>query len=327
MLKDYKAKTLKNKFQRPYYSPKVNSYEIDYVSSGEFGKQFRHYLAVININTKYLFMIPLRLNTNPTLQDTYAIIEQINTDLIALNRDMRIDNLRGDGDRKFGSIVDDVDGANVDIPQNNKVIRLGNYDNMVFTKNIFTKYLKENNISMYLNPSKFTNKNRVIDRAIRTIRDKIGEDQSKWLNKNIVQKAVDEYNHTKHSAFLNKFTPYEVQFNRDLEEYFIREHIEDSEKITEKQSIAGLFNYKRGNIILVHLDLSKTSQMFKKQRRAFNKLAEFQSYEHGNVKCILIKFEKNNYYMDSDEIIIPIYYTKFVSKDLDTIPNEYKQLL
>jgi hypothetical protein len=327
MLKDYKAKTLKNKFQRPYYSPKVNSYEIDYVDSGTFGKRFRHYLAVININTKYLFMIPLKLNANETLQDTYAIIKQINDSLIALNKDMKIDNIRGDGDRKFGTIVDDVDGSNIDIPQNNKIIKLGNYDNMNFTKNIFTEYLKDNNISMYLNPSKFANKNRVIDRVIRTIRDKIGEDQTKWLDKRIVQKAVNEYNHTKHTAFNNKFTPYEVQFNRELEEYFIREHIEDLEEINEKQSKAGLFKYKRGNIILVHLDLSKTSQKFQKQRRAFNKLAYFDSYEHGNVKCYLLKSDKNKIFPSGDEIVIPIYYTKFVSKDGASIPDEYLQLV
>jgi hypothetical protein len=328
---DYKAKTLKNKFQRPYFSPKINSYEMDYVSSGKFKindeVRFRHYLGVININTKYLFMIPLELNTNETLLITYEIIKQINEDLRALNKNMEINNIRGDGDKKFGSIVDSSNLDGIDLPKNNKIIKLGEFDTMNYTKNIFTEYLKQNNITMYLNPSKFTNKNRVIDRAIRTIRDKVGENQSKWLDKEIIQKAVNEYNHTPHLAFNKEFTPYEVQFYRDLEEYFIRQHTEELEDINKKQSEAKLFDYKLYNVLLIHLDLPKTPQMFKKQRREFNKLAIFKGYEHGNVKCSLLNLKNNKISADNDYITVPIYYTKLISKDVLSIPEEYMQLL
>jgi hypothetical protein len=37
------------------------------------------------------------------------------------------------------------------------------------------KYLSDNNIIFYMSASKYTNKNRVLDRAIRTIRDLVGE--------------------------------------------------------------------------------------------------------------------------------------------------------
>jgi hypothetical protein len=50
--------------------------------------------------------------------------------------------------------------------------------------------LKENNIQLFLSPSKYTNKNRVVDRVIRTIRDKIGENPEKFYKAEFIQKAL-----------------------------------------------------------------------------------------------------------------------------------------
>jgi hypothetical protein len=44
-----------------------------------------------------------------------------------------------------------------------------------YRPNIFTTYLKNNGIQLFLSTSQYTNKNRVVDRVIRIIRDKIGE--------------------------------------------------------------------------------------------------------------------------------------------------------
>jgi hypothetical protein len=162
------------------------------------------------------------------------------------------------------------------------------------------------------------NKNRVVDRAIRTIRDKLGVNAALWLDPKIVTKTVQEYNNKKHSAFYREFTPNQVQHNRDMEEYFIREHEMILNNVTEEQREEGLYNYKKGNILLIHLDLSKTDDKFKKQRRAFNQLAEFIEYDHGNVNCFILERGRRG-----KEITLPIYYTKFVSSDLSTIPNEY----
>jgi hypothetical protein len=48
-------------------------------------------------------------------------------------------------------------------------------------------------------------------------------------------------------------------------------------------------------------------------------LASFIEYEHGNVKVKIL----NN---TNDEMIVLIYYTIFVSVDLDHLPSHYKRL-
>jgi hypothetical protein len=60
----------------------------------------------------------------------------------------------------------------------------------------------------------------------------------------ITEKVVREYNNTKISAFYNSFTPNQVQHNRDLEEYFIREHQLILDERNKEQHEAGYFNYK-----------------------------------------------------------------------------------
>jgi hypothetical protein len=67
-IKDYRLKPLK-KFYRPYFSPHTDSYEIDYVYGGKTSAHNeetgiletveQYYFVCININTKYLFIIPL----------------------------------------------------------------------------------------------------------------------------------------------------------------------------------------------------------------------------------------------------------------------------
>jgi hypothetical protein len=321
-VKDYRLKPLKQ-FYRPYFSPYINSYELDYVKSGTFlvdnVKVVRHYLAVININTKYLFMEPLAENTSPTLEITTVIVRGINEGL--KDKGMKIEHLRGDGDTAFGKMVAKFEDQTKGLwneyrkgKQNRVVLGV-----MTFVSNQFTLFCKDSGITLYLNSSKFVNKNRVVDRVIRTIRDKLGTNAALWLNPNIVAKAVQEYNNTKHSAFYNEFSPIQVQHNKDLEEYFIREQQMRLQDVTEAQKEAELYNYIQGNILLIHLDFSKTDEKFKKQRRTFNQLAEFVKYDHGNVNCFILERGRRG-----KEITLPIYYTKFVSTDLSTIPNEYK---
>jgi hypothetical protein len=69
-IKDHKPKAQK-KFFRPYFSPTIGSYEMDYVVTGtkdknidkdkdkdknKYKKPHRYYLAVININTRFHFI-------------------------------------------------------------------------------------------------------------------------------------------------------------------------------------------------------------------------------------------------------------------------------
>jgi hypothetical protein len=96
---------------------------------------------------------------------------------------------------------------------------------------------------------------------------------------------VDDYNHIFYFAFYHLFTPFQVQFTRDLERYFIKENEYRLQDINERQEEAGLRDYKPGNILLIHLDFAKTGSKFTKKRRTFNKLAKFIYYDFGNVKC------------------------------------------
>jgi hypothetical protein len=48
----------------------------------------------------------------------------------------------------------------------------GDYDKAFIAKETY-KYLKENNINYYFTMFKYTNRNRVVDRVIRTIRDMV----------------------------------------------------------------------------------------------------------------------------------------------------------
>jgi hypothetical protein len=115
------------------------------------------------------------------------------------------------------------------------------------------------------------------------------------------------------------FTPFQVQFTRDLERYFMKENEYKLETIKKKQNELGLRDYEPGNILLLHLDFSKTSNRFTKKHRNLSKLARFIFYEFGNVKCYGYNIEKH--------ITIPIYYTKYIAENEDKIQENYKELL
>jgi hypothetical protein len=193
---------------------------------------------------------------------------------------------------------------------------------MIYKRNTFLDYLASESVTLYLNSTPFLNKNRVVDRVIRTILNKLGVRSNLWLDINYTAQLVDDYNHTPHSTFYHVFTPFQVQFIRDLERYFMKENEYKLETINKKQDKLGLRDYKPGNILLIHLDFSKTSSRFTKKRRNFNKLARFISYEFGNGKCNVFNIEKH-----INPITIPIYYTKYIAENEDSIPENYKELL
>ncbi|KAA6366995.1 MAG: hypothetical protein EZS28_037479 [Streblomastix strix] len=176
-------------------------------------------------------------------------------------------------------------------------------------------FLSAHHISYYMSKSKFTNRNRVVDRVIRTIRDAfIGQDMA---NPKLMQQIVKLYNDKLHSAFDLKYSPSQVNKDEDLEGKYIRSQMK---KLNEaKQSQSQLTKLTKGNIILIHLDLSKTALKFNKQRRQFNELAIFEKYQHGNIICRLLKP-----YKDIQQVEIPIYFAKKVSDDIENLDDKYK---
>jgi hypothetical protein len=146
-------------------------------------------------------------------------------------------------------------------------------DDMVFSGSLL-EYLKINKINHFFSGSPYTNKNRVVDRAIRTIRDGVGLDRELMILLHVVQNVVDYYNNTPHKTYKNKFTPTQAQHVRELESWFIREqqmYFLDELKIQDTHF--GKYNSK--NVLLIHFERQKTKKLFEKRRRNFDNLAIF----------------------------------------------------
>jgi hypothetical protein len=108
--------------------------------------------------------------------------------------------------------------------------------------------------------------------------------------------------------------------------------------VQDIQAEKDLHSYEKGNVLLVHLDLSRTPLRFMKKRRNYNALTPFHSYYHGNVACQVISSmtisEENTEGKDpGDEsidynlgklIIVPIFFTKLIAKNVSVIPHRFK---
>jgi hypothetical protein len=132
-------------------------------------------------------------------------------------------------------------------------------------------YLAQEKITRYYNGWKHINKNRVVDRFIRTIRDAIGLETSFILNPNVVEEIVYIYNRTPHSAFFNRFTPYQAQHDPKIENWYIRRQQLELYKI-QKLQLRDFGRYEKGNILMIHVPREKTEERFKKRRRNFDEM-------------------------------------------------------
>jgi hypothetical protein len=187
-MKDLNITVQKKKYSKPFFSSDFGGWEIDFVIvpfPSEGSSIFTHfktnkinadqsnsnfyYLFAININTKYLYVFP------SFAKDRRMVIESIGKMFIDK---MEIKSIRGDYDKAFVS-------------------------------NVLTNYLTLGNIRYYFTLEMHTNRNRVVDRAIRTIRDmfyNLGPNASLFDN-SLMQKVVHAYNNKIHKALFNTFTP------------------------------------------------------------------------------------------------------------------------
>jgi hypothetical protein len=294
---DRRLKTLK-KYDRPYFSPVRGSYEMDRVFPKIKDDTRIQYLFIININTRFLTAYPL-ITTGETGEVLNFVTSCIKTLNDSLPPDNKITNIRSDADRAFG----------------------WHQSKPLFSRvNVLSLYLGQNNITLNHFSSDQTNRNRIVDRVIRTIRDKLITNRN-FTDYDLLLVAIEEYNNTKHSAFGKRYTPNEVQNNPDLEEVFIRDNMYRLEEVKKLQRDAGFFNYKPENILLVSIDYSKRDEKMLKKRRLFNRIALFKRYENGNVMCE----EINGIHPLSllKTFVIPIQFTKLISQDIDTLPKKY----
>lgn len=264
-IKDDNPKIKQKQFQRPYFSPNINSYECDlvFISNNDNLKQ-NVYLFLININTKYLYILLLHNKDQYSIQRAFQKL---------IYYGLRINSIRFDDESSFNS-------------------------------SLMQRYFERMNISVYHNSSPYINKNRIVDRVIRTIRDMYYTWHESVNFKNIdtqkqhdiLQQLVTIYNNTYHTSI--KMKPVEMTY--DLEYEYIKKCQQKLKEIKEKQQLNGYFKFKFGDKIKIYLNESKTNNAFKKHRGNYVHDATFIAYDHGNA---IVEF-------DGKKIIIPIYWIK-----------------
>ena len=302
----FDKKTLKN-LKRPYYSKYPGCWEIDHAFN--VGEQGDKWLFCVNVNTRFLVVYPI---------DERA--EDVQKSLEDLMSQFKVTSIRGDGSVSYSNAGKQKDT----ICSSKHLDRLDSTRKGNPTINLMTMY-QDKNINIYFDGGKFTNHNRMVDVVIKTIRNAIGY---RKLNKEQVQEIVDYYNFTPHRGLRlmgsNGYyyaTPAEVQDDEELEWQYIRQCDEKLLEVMKYQQAYELTKYKRGNILKVRIDLGKTSDKNEKRRRYYDRLGEFIEYVHGNVRVILNKPVLIGI-NDVNEVIIPVYNTKFVSKNKGSIPEE-----
>ena len=294
-----------NLLHRPYFSHEPGCWEIDHAFNVlEDGDKW---MFCINVNTRYLvvYRIPERVydvwQSLKDLHDTYPV-----------------KSIRGDGSNSYC---------------------LPEYRNRVMTpdmlrheyesgklrgdneSSILMRWYMNNNITIYFNSSPFTLHNKIVDVVIKTIRNAIGY---RRLKPKHMDQLIDYYNNTVHKSI--GCTPAFMQEHPEIEYQYIRWCERQLSKVIANQKQLGYLNYEPGNVLMVHIDKGKTSEKHEKRRRFFDKLGEFVRYDHGNVvvnmlvKGVRIHSQGENVV----QLTVPIYHTRFVSKNIRTIPPEYK---
>ena len=179
----------------------------------------------------------------------------------------------------------------------------------------------DNGISLYFNNGKFTLHNKMIDVAIKTIRNAIGY---RILKPGQLQQIVDYYNKTVHKSI--GCTPIEMHNDPELEYQYIRWCERKLSQVMQYQKVHGYLDYEPGNILMVHIDTGKTADKMTKRRVFYDRLAEFIEYKHGNVTCrLLVGVKINSTAKEPRRVVtVPIYHTKFVAKNRESIPSNVK---
>lgn len=297
--------------QRPYYSPYPGAWEIDHADFDVLDKpkdiktQRRKYLFVININTRFLIVFPC--------DDATEAVKWCLEQLLKIFPN-GVKSIRGDGSGRYSTpaVRNHYCTQEVGSGATNELIR----------------WYRQHNIRFYFDSGEYINKNRIVDRAMRTVRDAIGH--AKITDEQLAN-IVWYYNNTPHKGLrfiktatgvYRDITPYEMQCNPELEWQYIRYCETKLLKAKIHQSFVGLYNYKPGNVLMLHVNESKTSGKFNKVRRTFHCLGEFVRYDSGNVVVKPITVKNDKLTIDSRNMfVIPIYCTRKLSDDTNSLSD------
>jgi hypothetical protein len=242
---DKNSKLLKKNFSRPSFGNEPYSWELDHIQDSYKSP----YLFVINLNTKYLYVIKV-----PGKKADDSLIAF--TKFVSLEEhDFQhpVMNVRGDGDRGFERL-----------------------------KQMYP------DINFHFESSKFTYHNKIVDAVIRTLRNALFEDKY-WngSHDDTIQQLVNYYNHTWHRSI--NMSPLEMHQDISKEWTYIRKQTEKLNDVKRSQKFNGLLNYHEGQLLAVHLEFGKTSDKFTKRRRNFDRTATFIEYQNGNAVVKLTK--------------------------------------
>ena len=291
-VRDYRVPLLIKKFKRPDYSPEPYSYEMDIMFTNNDGQQRRKlYLVLININTRYLIVVPLRSKSTRDAIDAFNSI-------YTKERGIKIRNIKYDGESGFISAD-------------------------------FIAYLSSKGVeNIKSDDSKYTFHNKIVDSAIRTIRNAAGLSYNILRNDSNMQAIVNFYNNTPHNSLPIDdngihYTPKEMQDNIDLEWYYIREKDRELADANERIKNAKLDTYEPGNILLLYLDHGKDREGMRKRRRNFQDVGEFITYHNGNVRCARITSNERG---KNNIVELPIFFTKKIANNKQSIPKKYVDL-
>ena len=266
---DFNPTKQQKKFQRPYFSPNFLSWEADLVFFTSKTKKPITYLFVINVNTKFLYVIYLSDKSENEMINAFMNLFKFKSNNVQHPQGLRLNSIRFDGESALNST------------------RLMNF---------FNKY----NIKVYSNPSPYINKNRVVDRVIRTIRTAFDNlevgDLGLDKHRNIMQQVVAMYNNSVHKS--TGLKPIEMTFEAELD-YIKNKNKQLSEQV-RKQRDEGLYDYEFGDDLMIYLPTNKTDR-FTKKHLYYSTPAKFIGYDHGNVVCVL---------NDDSVVTVPIYFTK-----------------
>ena len=257
-----------NKFQRPYFSPSFLSYECDLAFFDKL-----NYMFVINVNTKFLYVIYLANKNENEMIDAFMNLFHAKSANVQTPHGLRINNLRFDGESAL----------------NSKILK---------------QFFEKHNIKCYSNSSPYINKNRVVDRVIRTIRTAIDtymfnngiEHLSVANHRKLMRQIVAIYNNTKHNS--TGLKPIEMTFQQELD--YIKNKERKLKLQMAKQDQNGLLNYEPDDELLIYLPSGKTDK-FSKKHIYYSTPAIFIKYNHGNVIAQL---------EDESIVEVPVYYTR-----------------
>ena len=295
---------------RPYFSSTIGAWEIDHCF--DMLEEGDAWLFCVNVNTRYLvvYRCPNHKGHKENADETYPQLKKF-------IEKYKPKSIRGDGSNAY------VNPRYLNRVYTPAELNKDFYDLKISTNRITHQLMQlymNNNITIYFNSSPFTLHNKIVDVAIKTIRNAIGY---RKLKPEHMDQLVDYYNNTVHKSI--GCTPKFMQENPDVEYQYIRWCEKRLNEVIANQKLLGYLDYKPGNVLMVHIDTGKTTEKHKKRRRFFDRLGTFVQYDHGNVVVDMIIQDVRVHSSGNKKkrVIVPIYHTKYIAKNIQSLPAKY----